>query len=200
MDLIQTLYCRAEEGTVLSFNEEYKMMQQDCKVEVSEGAHQQDIVRLEGALGLQIYHGSFIHLPLRSPCNAQRSYTYHLWLDDGSSLTFTNINALPQIMNIAMVLLLLGASLAGLAAPVSRHSLPYHIFGPNSFPLDSPPICYRRWRHHGHLTFRLTRLDSCIGVFDQRTPFDDTNFKVSSGEAQSESTNSKVLTARTWNG
>ena len=103
-------------------------------------------------------------------------------------------------MNIAIILLLLGASLAGLAAPVSRHSSPYHVFGPNSFPVDSPPLCYRRWRHHGHLTFRLARLDSCSEASEQRSGFDNTYINFPVTEAQSKSAEPKAITARTWDG
>ena len=61
------------------------------------------------------------------------------------------------------LLLLLVAPLAGLAAPIEKSSSPYHLVNAEAIPNGSSPTCYRRWRHHGHLTFRLARLQPCSG-------------------------------------
>ena len=59
------------------------------------------------------------------------------------------------------LLLLLVAPLAGLAAPIEKPSSPYHLPNAETVPNDLPPTYYRRWRHHGHLTFRLARVQPC---------------------------------------
>ena len=59
------------------------------------------------------------------------------------------------------VLLLLLAPLAGFTAPIEKPSTPYHLVNAETLPTGSSPTCYRRWRHHGHLTFRLARVQSC---------------------------------------
>ena len=65
-------------------------------------------------------------------------------------------------MRIAFLLLLV-ASRAGLAAPIEKPSSPYLLLNAQAASNEIPPICYRHWLHHGHLTFRLARVQSCNG-------------------------------------
>jgi len=94
-------------------------------------------------------------------------------------------------MHTATILLLLVAPLAGLAAPIVRHSSPDHIFRPKVFPRDSSRLCHRRWRHHGHLTFRLARLDSCSEVSDQ-------HIHAHTAESRPDPRDPKVVTSSSW--
>lgn len=103
-------------------------------------------------------------------------------------------------MLVIVNLLSLMVPLAVLAAPVEKHSTPYHIFGPSAFPLDSSPICYRRWRHHGHLTFRLARLDTCPGMSDQPDSAEDKNINCQSGESCLDSRRIPKMVASKWVG
>ena len=80
----------------------------------------------------------------------------------------------PQVMQIALLLLLL-APLAGLAAPIEKPSSPYHLVNGNAEASDFSPTCYRRWRHHGHLTFRLARVQSCSGRSHRQDSSTNTN-------------------------
>ena len=68
----------------------------------------------------------------------------------------------------AALLLLLVAPLAGLAVPIEKPSSPYYLVNADAIPSDSSPTCYRRWRHHGHLTFRLARVQSCGSRTDKK--------------------------------
>lgn len=77
-------------------------------------------------------------------------------------------------MQIALLLLLV-APLAGLAAPIEKLSSPYHLVNTEAIPNEKSPTCYRRWRHHGHLTFRLARVQSCGGRTDKRRSSTNTN-------------------------
>ena len=79
-------------------------------------------------------------------------------LYNGWTLLPICIDLCSQVMQIAFLLLLV-APLAGLTAPVERPSSPYYLVNADAF--SSSPTCYRRWRHHGHLTFRLARVQSC---------------------------------------
>lgn len=79
------------------------------------------------------------------------------------------IDLRPQVMQVAFLLLLV-APLAGLAAPIEKPSSFYHLDDAEEFPNELSPTCYRRWRHHGHLTFRLAHVQSCSGQTDQQDP------------------------------
>ena len=103
-------------------------------------------------------------------------------------------------MHVAGILLLLVVPVAGLAAPIEKHSTPYQIFSPSTFPLDSSPICYRRWRHHGHLTFRLARLHSRGGVCNQHNSPDNANIHYQNTKAKSRPAGSKTIAAKHWVG
>lgn len=70
-------------------------------------------------------------------------------------------------MQVALLLLLV-APLAGLTAPIEKPSYRYHLICVEKSPNELSPTCYRRWRHHGHLTFRLARVQSCSGQTDQQ--------------------------------
>ena len=77
------------------------------------------------------------------------------------------IDLCPQVMQTALLLLLV-APLAGLAAPVEKPSTPYYLVNAEGIASDFSPTCYRRWRHHGHLTFRLARVQSCSRPTDDK--------------------------------
>lgn len=78
-------------------------------------------------------------------------------------------------MQIALLLLLV-APLAGLAAPIEKPSSPYHLVkNGEAVPSELSPTCYRRWRHHGHLTFRLAHVRSCSRQTDQQVSSAKTN-------------------------
>lgn len=73
------------------------------------------------------------------------------------------------------LLLLLVAPLAGLAAPIEKPSSPYHLVNAEAVPNELSATCYRRWRHHGHLTFRLARVQPCSGRTEQKDSSASTN-------------------------
>ena len=100
-------------------------------------------------------------------------------------------------MRLVIVLLLHVAPLAGLAAPIRRVSYPYTIFNPVE-PLKDPPICYQRWRYHGHLTFRLARLESCRAwtLEQANTTYMDGTDK----EAEHFSRKSESMVGKSWTG
>lgn len=79
-----------------------------------------------------------------------------------------------QVMRIAFLLLLV-APLAGLAAPIEKPSSPYLLVNAQAAPNEISPICYRHWRHHGHLTFRLARVQPCNGRTEQQYSSANTN-------------------------
>lgn len=81
-------------------------------------------------------------------------------LRNGQTLLRLYIDLCPQVMQVAL-LLLLAAPLAGLAAPIEKPSSRYHLICVEKSANELSPTCYRRWRHHGHLTFRLARVQSC---------------------------------------
>lgn len=83
-------------------------------------------------------------------------------LHDGWTLPLFCIDLHAQLMQTALLLLLV-APLAGLAAPIEKPSSTYHHINAEAVPNNSPPTYYRRWRHHGHLTFRLARVQPCSG-------------------------------------
>lgn len=96
--------------------------------------------------------------------------------NDGLLLSFCIDPRRPcrQVMRIAFLLLLV-APLAGFPAPIKKLSSPYHLVDAQAIPNDLSPTCYRRWRHHGHLTFRLSRVQSCSGRTDQQGSSANTN-------------------------
>lgn len=81
---------------------------------------------------------------------------------------------LRQLMQFALLLLLV-APLAGLAAPIEKPSSPHHLAYVEELPNKLSPTRYRRWRHHGHLTFRLARVLSCSGQTNQQDSSANTN-------------------------
>lgn len=98
------------------------------------------------------------------------------------------------------MLLLLVAPLPGMSAPIERHSIPYHIFESNAFPLDASPVCYRHGRHHGHLTFRRARLDTCSGVFHPIQRAEDEDSSRQNAECRSELSKAPGRVAKDWAG
>lgn len=109
-----------------------------------------------------------------------------------------NIHQLPMIT--AIMFLLLTVPLPGMSAPIEKHSAPNHIFGSNAFPLDSSPICNRHGRHHGHLTFRRARLDTCNGVFHPKQGVEDPDTSRQSAESSSDTGKATIRFARDWAG
>ena len=100
-------------------------------------------------------------------------------------------------MRFAIVLLFQALYHASLAAPIQRTSYQKYTSSPVGNPKDSP-ICYHRWRHHGHLTFRLARLESCGAWTVQQTT--TTNMDNPIGEPQSCSRPYRALVEHSWTG
>ena len=100
-------------------------------------------------------------------------------------------------MRLVIVILLLLAPLAGLAAPIQRVSYSYTIVNPVET-LQGPPICYHRWRYHGHLTFRLARLDSCRAWTVEQA--NTTDMDGADGEAEHCSRKSEAMVGKPWTG
>lgn len=100
-------------------------------------------------------------------------------LYNGWALLPLCIDLRPQTMQFTL-LLLLAAPLAGLAAPIEKPSSPRHLDHVEELPDKLSPTCYCRWRHRGHLTFRLARLLSCSGHTDQQDSSANTNVQTES--------------------
>ena len=100
-------------------------------------------------------------------------------------------------MRLIIVLLLHVAPLAGLAAPIQRVSYPYTIFSPTGS-LRDPPICNHRWRHYGHLTFRLARLEPCRAWTVQQAT--TTYMDSANREAEPCSRKSEAMVGKPWTG
>ena len=98
-------------------------------------------------------------------------------------------------MRFLIVLLLHLAPLAGLAAPIQRVPYPYTIFSPVGSPKDTP-VCHHRWRHYGHLTFRLARLESCRAWTVQQATA--TYMDSANGEAEHCSRKSEAMVGKPW--
>lgn len=79
-------------------------------------------------------------------------------------------------MRIALLLLLV-APLTGLAAPIEKPSCIYRLINGEPIPNELSPTSYRRWRHHGHLAFRLARVQSCSGRINISNPPANTNMR-----------------------
>ena len=93
-------------------------------------------------------------------------------LHTGWPLLTLCIDLRPKVMQVALLLFLV-APLACLAAPTEKPSSRYHLICIEKSPDELSPTCYRRWRHHGHLTFRLARVQSCSA--DQQESSANTN-------------------------
>ena len=103
-------------------------------------------------------------------------------------------------MHIVITLLLLVSLPPSLAAPIPRRSSSLRIFGPRPASLDTANVCHRHRRHHGHLTFRLARLDSCSAVSDQYVGIDDANDYQERLGPELNFINSRSVTSRDWAG
>ena len=112
----------------------------------------------------------FFHLP----CVSNSSKLLFADLYNGWAFLSLCIDLCYQVMQTALLLLLV-APLAGIPAPVEKPSSPYRPINAEANPGESSPTCYRRWRHHSHLTFRLARVQSCSRQTDRRGPSTRTN-------------------------
>ena len=115
--------------------------------------------------------------------------------NNGSPIYIFCSNLHSQVMRIALLLLLLGP-LACLAAPIERPSSPYYVLDSGGLPSEESPTCYRRWRHHGHLTFRLARVRTHCRMYNEQKS--STNRKLRVQKSQSVASKPRATISKTW--